>query len=120
MRYWPEPSVTAVRTLSMSAGLAASTVTPGRTAPEASLATPEIDAPLCAAAVQAVSSTHAAAASTLLHPRIDILLDEGPLHRRGEFVSILRRHNVRPHSLRVQYIFGPACIQNWYRPPAIW
>src|SRR6185436_7998164 len=70
IRYCPEPSVVAVRTFSMSAGLAASTVTPGRTAPEASLTTPEIDAPLCAAAVQAVSSTHAAAPSTLIHPRI--------------------------------------------------
>src|SRR6266446_1795255 len=40
MRYWPSASVTAVRTFSIRAGLAASTVTPGRTAPEASLTTP--------------------------------------------------------------------------------
>ena len=40
MRYWPEPSVTAARTFSMSAGLAASTVTPGSTAPEVSFTTP--------------------------------------------------------------------------------
>ena len=38
--YWPSPSVTAVRTFSMSAGLAASTVTPGMTAPLVSLTTP--------------------------------------------------------------------------------
>src|SRR6478735_4585664 len=44
IRYWPAPSVTAVRTFSMSAGLAASTVTPGMTAPDASLTTPAIDA----------------------------------------------------------------------------
>ena len=44
MRYWPEPSVTAVRTFSMSAGLAASTVTPGSTAPDVSFTTPVIDA----------------------------------------------------------------------------
>ncbi len=44
MRYWPVPSVTAVRTFSMSSGLDASTVTPGRTAPDASLTTPVIEA----------------------------------------------------------------------------
>src|SRR5688572_28495464 len=43
MRYCPLPSVIAVRTFSMSAGLEASTVTPGRTAPDRSLATPVID-----------------------------------------------------------------------------
>jgi hypothetical protein len=47
--YWPVPSVTAIRTFSISAGLAASTVTPGRTAPEASLTTPLTAA--CAAAM---------------------------------------------------------------------
>jgi hypothetical protein len=35
-RYWPEPSVTAVRTFSSTTLLAASTVTPGNTAPELS------------------------------------------------------------------------------------
>src|SRR5688572_11028233 len=40
MRYWPVPSVTAERTFSMSAGLEASTVTPGSTAPEASRTVP--------------------------------------------------------------------------------
>ena len=40
----PEPSVTAVRTFSMIAGLAASTVTPGSTAPDVSFTTPVIDA----------------------------------------------------------------------------
>ena len=44
MRYWPDPSVTADRTFSISAGLDASTVTPGSTAPEVSLTTPAIDA----------------------------------------------------------------------------
>jgi hypothetical protein len=38
--YWPEESVTTVRTFSMRAGLAASTVTPGNTAPDVSLTTP--------------------------------------------------------------------------------
>ena len=40
IRYCPWLSVTALRTFSISAGLAASTVTPGSTAPEASRATP--------------------------------------------------------------------------------
>src|SRR5881397_2143797 len=41
--YCPEPSVTTVRTFSISAGLAASTVTPGSTAPVVSLTTPAIE-----------------------------------------------------------------------------
>ena len=44
MRYWPAPSVTTVRTFSMSTGLAASTVTPGSTAPDVSRTTPAIEA----------------------------------------------------------------------------
>jgi hypothetical protein len=40
IRYWPVPSVTTVRTRSIKAGLVASTVTPGSTAPEVSLAVP--------------------------------------------------------------------------------
>src|SRR5512138_1046426 len=44
MRYWPVASVTTDRTLSIKAGLAASTRTPGRTPPELSLTTPVIAA----------------------------------------------------------------------------
>src|SRR5678816_2605546 len=44
MRYCPLPSVSAVRTFSISAGLDASTVTPGSTAPDPSLTVPLIDA----------------------------------------------------------------------------
>src|SRR4026209_91461 len=40
MRYRPWSSVTVDRTFSISAGLAASTVTPGRTAPDPSRTTP--------------------------------------------------------------------------------
>src|SRR5918993_268920 len=47
MLYRPSLSDTTVRIFSISAGLAASTVTPGRTAPEVSLTTPAI--PLAAA-----------------------------------------------------------------------
>src|SRR5688572_28501533 len=48
-RYWPGPSVTAVRTFSISIGLDASTDTPGSTAPEASLTVPAMVACACAA-----------------------------------------------------------------------
>jgi hypothetical protein len=40
IRNWPEPSVTAERTFSIMTGLAISTVTPGSTPPDVSLATP--------------------------------------------------------------------------------
>jgi hypothetical protein len=48
IRYRPEPSVTAERTFSIKAGLDASTVTPGSTAPDVSRTLPVIDA--CASA----------------------------------------------------------------------
>src|SRR2546422_1200765 len=51
--YWPDSSVTTVRTFSISAGLAASTVTPGITAPVASLTVPAM---VCARAAGAVAS----------------------------------------------------------------
>jgi hypothetical protein len=54
MRNWPVLSVTALRTFSISASLAASTVTPGRTAPEASRTTPLMVA--CALASAGASS----------------------------------------------------------------
>jgi hypothetical protein len=40
IRYWPVESVVAERAFSISAGLDASTVTPGSTAPDASLTVP--------------------------------------------------------------------------------
>src|SRR5688500_5565601 len=55
MRYWPVSSVTTVRTFSVNAGLAASTVTPGRTAPDESLTTPAMVA--CANAAPGSIST---------------------------------------------------------------
>src|SRR6185503_19620037 len=54
MRYWPLPSVTTERAFSISAGLLASTVTPGSTAPDGSLTTPVIDA--CANTAEGTSS----------------------------------------------------------------
>ena len=57
MRYSPEPSVVADRVFSISTGLAASTVTPGNTAPDESLTTPVIDA--CANASAGNRTRHA-------------------------------------------------------------
>ncbi len=53
---WPELSVTAERTFSISAGLEASTVTPGSTAPDVSLTTPPI-ALVCADAAAGSSAS---------------------------------------------------------------
>src|SRR5258705_10590709 len=44
MRYWPASFVVTDRTFSISAGLDASTLTPGSTAPDVSRTTPVIDA----------------------------------------------------------------------------
>jgi hypothetical protein len=55
IRYCPVSSVVAVRTFSINAGLDASTVTPGKTAPDVSLTTPVMDD--CCADVMAGRST---------------------------------------------------------------
>ena len=67
MRYWPVPSVTTVRTFSVNAGLEASTVTPGRTAPDESLTTPAIVA--CANATRGRISTAASTTRALIKLR---------------------------------------------------
>src|SRR5438132_323268 len=83
MRYWPVPSVTTVRTFSISSGLAASTVTPGSTAPEASLTTPPIVAvDSCARAADDRRSTTASAAVALRHLHIRHLHTK---QRRADF-----------------------------------
>src|SRR3954468_9986419 len=62
--YCPSPSVTTVRDFSISAGLAASTETPGSTAPDASRTSPARPlAPVCALAA-AGNSIDATATST--------------------------------------------------------
>ena len=61
MRYTPSAPVVAVLTFWMSTGLAASTVTPGNTAPDVSFTVPVMDAPAWANAAQgsAITSAHA-------------------------------------------------------------
>ena len=60
MLYRPSPSVTAVRVFSMSAGLAASTVTPGITPPDVSRTTPAM-MPFCAKADAWLTARHTSA-----------------------------------------------------------
>ena len=72
MRYRPALSVTADRTFSMSTGLDASTVTPGRTAPDVSFTVPVIVAWANAAA--GATTVHANTTAILARPRISDLL----------------------------------------------
>ena len=69
MRYWPDVSVVAERTLSMSTGLEASTVTPGRIAPDVSFTVPVIEA--CACARRGTSSINARRQHALPITRIE-------------------------------------------------
>src|SRR5215510_8104662 len=64
MLYRPWPSVTTERTFSMSTGLAASTVTPGKSAPDVSRPSPAI--PLACCALTAVCSSKIPV-STMMH-----------------------------------------------------
>src|SRR6185369_17293345 len=97
--YWPLPSVTTVRTFSMSAGLAASTVTPGSTAPDVSLTTPAMDA--CA---YADDETIVAADKTMnatLRYRLTFLLL--PRYRCENLGNRKGHHAVQPHVGDVQF-----------------
>src|SRR5205809_7894235 len=66
MEYWPDPLVTTERVFSMSAGLDASTVTPGMTALEESLTVPTIEDWAWAMAGMATSATRTRIAFTNL------------------------------------------------------
>src|SRR5712691_8492654 len=69
--YWPLPSVTALLVFSMSAGLAASTLTPGSAPPVASLTTPAIA--LCAEARPSMSANADTTVTAVIKLRINIL-----------------------------------------------
>src|ERR1044072_1621205 len=83
MRYWPEPSVTTDRCFSMTTGLAASTVTPGSTAPEVSRTTPVIEpwAATAAGNTSIADTTTTALATRVMDPPVsatlDLFLDRG-------------------------------------------
>jgi hypothetical protein len=74
IRYWPEPSVTTERVFSISASLAASTVTPGSTAPDVSFTTPTIALWACAATGSITTQANAATASPNILRIIHFLL----------------------------------------------
>src|SRR5688572_1758670 len=67
IRYCPDPSVTTDRTFSINAGLLASTVTPGSTAPDASRTTPAMLAWAYATDGAAITTMIIAAALTALY-----------------------------------------------------
>ena len=69
MRYCPVPSLTAARTFSIRAGLDASTVTPGSTAPDVSFTVPAMVAcaHTTAGATSRITSAAVAAAHTRAH-----------------------------------------------------
>src|SRR5215471_8294713 len=85
MWYCPVPSVTADRDFSINVGLAASTVTPGSTAPDASLTVPA--SATCAHA--ALGRIPAATASSAVLNIVRIY---------STFISYQRRQNVKPYS----------------------
>src|SRR6266853_3331101 len=103
MRYWPVPSVTAVRIFSISAGLAASTLTPGSTPPDTSFTTPAMTA--CANAAVGRSTTTAnkrriLTATRMLTPRFVSVFTAALYTRREAFTPYffgllrgLRRRN---------------------------
>src|SRR3954453_12792501 len=72
MRYCPCPSVTTERTFSISAGLDASTVTPGSTAPEESLTRPAMAPVACAEARAGKRSTQNRRAEIATLTNLDI------------------------------------------------
>src|SRR5688500_4880979 len=76
IRYWPVSSLTTERTFSIRTGLAASTVTPGSTAPDASLTTPAM-APCANAAAGTSRTTSRTAADRRASAHITFLLKGG-------------------------------------------
>src|SRR6266581_3501603 len=70
MEYRPSPSVTTLRVFSMRTGLAASTVTPGKTAPDESFTTPAMVLCADATAGSSVSSARPIQKRANVNPRI--------------------------------------------------
>src|SRR5688572_18892606 len=64
MRYWPVPSLTALRTFSIRTGLDASTVTPGSSAPDVSLTVPVMACAQTTAGAKRITSAAVVAAHT--------------------------------------------------------
>src|SRR5262245_22777793 len=83
IRYVPALSVVTVRTFSIRAGLAASTVTPGRTAPELSLTTP--------AMLPVAACAHTVAGSSRRHPTTARRLTQRVIRKSSLTVGLLAR-----------------------------
>src|SRR5262252_7088463 len=94
MRYWPDSSETPVRTLVMSAGLDASIVTPGRTAPDVSRTVP---ARLCALATLAPALRMATTTSNRINIRF---MSEPPQPFDHEEFGVRRRCGTMDRSTR--------------------
>src|SRR5512138_2022784 len=94
MLYRPSPSLMTLRTFSISAGLDASMVTPGSTAPDESFTSPAIPLACCAQAVDA-SSTIATAATSR------------PKQRLRTIASSLRATQLGTPSVRHEHLLRP-------------
>src|SRR5689334_11002602 len=113
MRYSPRSSVTVVRDFSIRTGLVASTVTPGSTAPEESVTTPETLAALvpCADAqtggrrreTAAKNPTHAM--RSMKPPALPDVVrrSEATPPRRGLYASLTRTSNRKFHHAELSY-----------------
>src|SRR5262249_9594399 len=100
MRYRPPSSVTAERSCSINAGLFASTVTPGNTAPDESVTTPVTAAPVWAAAIAGTKRRRIAPIKSRVNARMASLLNRkaktllavgGQTISRNKFVGQVRR-----------------------------
>src|SRR4051794_40699246 len=101
MRYWPVPSVTDVRVFSINAGLDASMVTPGSTAPDASFTLPAIDDWACATA----GSSRTIAGRT--HVRASLSTERTSINRL--LTSRDRRDNIDRVTLKMRHL--TACLR---------
>src|ERR1043165_9856200 len=91
----------------MSTGLAASSVTPGSTAPDESRTVPVMDAPAWANAAQGSATTSAHAQSIAFSPLMDP--PQWPRYPRSD------ARNLRLRLISVQYIFHTSAMLIWYR-----
>src|SRR6266851_1810537 len=111
---WPEPSVVVVRALSISAGLATSTVTPDSKAPETSFTSPAMVL-VCAEAATGSSTRHVATNVRSAKLRIPILQE---LRRDPRSGAVSTR---RFHASTVSYNFRWFCVDfALYRRSSMW
>src|SRR3989442_793695 len=106
MLYRPSPSLTTLRTFSIRAGLAASTVTPGSTAPDVSFTTHAIPLACCAHAAGA-NSTPPLKATKLMPARFLRLTHDSQLDRIGVNARVaLNEVQVRIGSTETRLVFS--------------